>query len=88
MKAKRRLILMAVIALSVSTPALAQRPDWSQPGDYYRPGNTIVQQPTPRQQYLSRHGDYYAPGRRIVRQPTPRQLYLFQHGDYYAPGRY
>jgi hypothetical protein len=63
MKAVTKSSLIAALALSIPAPVLAQSPNWSQQGDYYAPGNTIVQQPTPRQLYLYRHGDYYAPGR-------------------------
>jgi hypothetical protein len=84
----KKMILIAALALSASTPALAQQPEWSQPGDYYSPSYTYQQQPTPRQQYFFQQGDYYAPGPTVQQQPTPRQQYLFRHGDYYAPGRY
>jgi hypothetical protein len=88
MKASMKTILTVALALSASSPALAQQPDWSQPGDYYAPENATVPQLTRRQRYLFQHGDYYAADRTIMQRPTPRQLYLFRHGDYYAPGRY
>jgi hypothetical protein len=88
MKATTKLILIVGVALAMSVPALAQQPNWSQSGDYYRPGNTAVQQPTPHQRYVFRHGDYYTRRGTMVQRPTPRQLYLYEHGDYYAPGRW
>lgn len=89
MKAVMKVCLMTALGVSISAPAMAQAPHWSQGGDYYAPNRTMVQQPSPQEQNEFRGGDYYdyAPGRRSVRQPTARQLNEIRHGDYYAPGR-
>jgi hypothetical protein len=80
-----KLALAAIVALSMSTPVLAEQPDWSQPGDYYAPGQTTVQPATPRQLRHFQEGDYYAPGKTTVEQPSPQELNQFRDGDYYAP---
>ena len=76
---------VALFALSLTGPALAQQPHWSQPGDYYKPGNNVVQQSTPQELNQPKQGDYYAPAKTIVEQPTAEQLTQDREGDYYAP---
>jgi len=77
--------LASVLALLITAPATAQQPDWSQRGDYYAPGKTIVQQPTPGELKQEEEGDYYAPGKTIVERPTPGELNQEKGGDFYAP---
>lgn len=77
--------LAAALAVAVSAPALAQQANWSQPGDYYTPGSTIVQHPTAAQLSQFQQGDFYAPGKTAVQQPSARELNEFRQGDYYAP---
>ena len=79
----KTILAAAVFAFSVSASALAQQPNWSQPGDYYPPASTVVQQPAPQSQV--KEGDYYPAGTTIVQQPTPQQLNQSRQGDYYAP---
>lgn len=55
-----KLSLVSVLALVIATPALAQEADWSQKGDYYAPGATVVQQPTTAQTKQAEEGDFYA----------------------------
>jgi hypothetical protein len=80
-----KLTLATVVVLSASTAAFAQQAHWSQQGDYYASGNTIVQQATPQELNQFREGDYYAPGKTTVQQPTRSELNQFDEGDYYAP---
>jgi hypothetical protein len=80
--------LITIFALSIPAPALAQPADLSQDGDYYAPGRTIVEQPTPQETKQFQEGDYYAPDKTTVRRSTPREKNLIRQGDYYAPGRY
>jgi hypothetical protein len=77
--------LAATLAVAVSAPALAQQSNWSQPGDYYAPGRTIVQQPTAAQLSQFQQGDFYAPGKTVVQQPSAQELNRLREGDYYAP---
>jgi hypothetical protein len=79
------LSLATIAVLSASTAAFAQRADWSQRGDYYAPGKTIVQQATPQELNQLREGDYYAPGKATVQRPSRSELNQFDEGDYYAP---
>jgi hypothetical protein len=88
MKAVMKVCLIIAFGLSISAPAMAQAPHWSQRGDYYAPNRTIMQQSTPQELNEFRGGDYYAPGRSPVQQPSARELNEARHGDYYAPGRY
>ena len=46
------LTALAFLALPLLVSAMAQQPDRSQPGDYYAPGNSAVQQLTPNEQDL------------------------------------
>jgi hypothetical protein len=80
-----KLFLVFVPALLIAAPAAAQKPDWSQRGDYYAPDKTIVQQPTPGELRQEREGDYYSPQKTMERQPTPGALNQGRDGDYYAP---
>jgi hypothetical protein len=80
-----KLALAATLAVAVSAPALAQQADWSQPGDYYAPGSTIVQQPTAAQLSQLQQGDYYAPSKTAVQHPSVQELNEFRQGDFYAP---
>jgi hypothetical protein len=75
---------LAFLALPLSAPAVAQQPNWSQPG-VYAPDNTAAQPLTPQEQNLLKDGDYYAPSKTIVQQPTSEQLKEDREGDYYAP---
>jgi hypothetical protein len=79
------LTALAFLALPLSVSAMAQQPDRSQPGDYYAPGNSAVQQLTPEEQNSVKEGDYYAPSKTIVQHPTPGELKQDREGDYYAP---
>jgi hypothetical protein len=79
-----KLSIVSVIAL-IASPALAQQADWSQRGDYYAPGPTVVQKPTTRQTKRFEEGDYYAPGPTVVQKPTTAQTKRFEEGDYYGP---
>lgn len=88
MKTAIKICLITTLGLSMSAPAVAQAPNWSQDGDYYAPNRTIVQQSTPQELTEFRGGDYYAPSKSHVKQPTARELNEVRHGDYYAPGRY
>jgi hypothetical protein len=80
-----KLTLATVAAASISTAAFAQQPNWSQQGDYYAPGKTIVQQATPQELNQLREGDYYAFGKTTVQAPTRSEFGQFGEGDYYAP---
>jgi len=80
-----KLSMFSVLGLIIAAPAAAQKPDWSQKGDYYAPDKTIMQQQTPREPKQIRDGDYYAPDRTIVQQPTARELKRDSEGDYYVP---
>ena len=75
----------ALAFLALPAPAVAQQPNWSQPGDYYAPDSTAVQPLTPHEQDLVKDGDYYASSKIIVQQPPPEQLKQDREGDYYAP---
>jgi hypothetical protein len=79
------LTALAFLALPLSVSAMAQQPDWSQQGDYYAPGNSAVQQLTPKEQDLVKEGDYYAPSKTTVQHPNPEELKQDREGDYYAP---
>lgn len=68
-----KLALAAVLAGSISAPALAQQADGSQPGDYHAPKKTVVHRPTARQTERFEQGDYYGPGKTVVQRPTARQ---------------
>jgi hypothetical protein len=85
MNTTTKLTLAAVLTLWVSAPAQAQQSGQIQEGDYYTPGKTIVQQPTPRELSQDREGDYYPPNKTIVQQPSPQELNQVREGDYYAP---
>lgn len=78
-------LALAATLAAVSAPALAQQPNWSQPGDYYAPGSAIVQQPTAAQLSQFQQGDFYTSGKTAVRQPSAQELNEFREGDYYAP---
>jgi len=80
-----KLALAATLTAALSAPALAQQPNWSQPGDYYAPGGTIVQQPTAAQLSQFKQGDFYAPVKTVVQQPSAQELNEFREGDYYTP---
>jgi hypothetical protein len=82
---KTILAAAAVLALSISVPALAQQPNWSQPGDYYAPSKTGDERPTSQELNQAKEGDYYAPGKTIVEQPTAQESQQNRQGDYYAP---
>jgi hypothetical protein len=81
---KTILAALVLLLLTLSAPAMAQQPNWSQPGDYYAPENTAVP-PSPREQSEIKEGDYYAPSKTIVQQPTAGRLKQDREGDYYAP---
>jgi hypothetical protein len=83
----KTILAAAVFALSISAPALAQQADWSQTGDHYAIGNTVVQQPTPQELNQAKEGDYYAASKTVVEQPAPQQLRQDREGDYYAPAK-
>jgi hypothetical protein len=76
---------VGLVALSLAGPALAQSTDWSQPGDYYRPSQTIVQKPTLQQKRRFEEGDYYKSVPTVVQPANPGEQRQFEDGDYYAP---
>jgi hypothetical protein len=76
---------LAFLTLPLLVSAMAQQPDRSQPGDYYAPGNSAVQQLTPNEQDLVKEGDYYAPSKTTAQHPNPEELKQDREGDYYAP---
>lgn len=78
---------LQLLSLSTTTPVQAQTVSQAQEGDYYAPGNTVVQQPTPQELNQAKDGDYYTPSNTTVQQPTPQELYRARQGDYYAPNR-
>jgi hypothetical protein len=79
------LTALAFLALPLLVSAMAQQPDRSQPGDYYAPGNSAVQQLTPKEQDLVKEGDYYTPSKTTAQHPNPEELKQDREGDYYAP---
>jgi hypothetical protein len=78
-------VAFATLALSAAVPAQAQSLSQVQEGDYYAPGNTIVQQPTAAELNQAKEGDFYAPSATIVQEPTARELHKAEQGDFYAP---
>jgi hypothetical protein len=80
-----KLALAAALSLSMSGTVFAQQPDWSQPGDFYAPGKTIVQQASPQELRQFQEGDFYAPGKTAVQHPSASDLNQFHDGDFYAP---
>jgi hypothetical protein len=80
-----KFFLVFMPALMIAVPAAAQRPDWSQRGDYYAPDKTIVQHPTPGELRQERESDYYSPQRTMEHQPMPGELNQGRDGDYYTP---
>jgi len=76
---------LETLALSVSTPVLAQSVSQVQYGDYYAPQNAVVQQPTAQELKQAKQGDYYAPSKAIMQEPTAQELKRSRQGDYYAP---
>lgn len=80
-----KLPMFFALGMIIAAPAAAQKPDWSQKGDYYAPDKTIMQQQTPQELKQIRNGDYYPPERTIVQQPTTQELKQDSEGDYYVP---